>query len=291
MVAKKKKKAAPCDSEKNTLYLYMQEINRIPLLSKEEEEKIARLAAEGNKAARDKLVNSNLRFVISIAKKYQNKGLLLEDLISEGNMGLMSAVNHFDASKGYRFITYAVWWIRQSIIKAINEKGRMIRLPGNKSNELIQIDKTRQVIFNESKLSGDAEINKIAEYLEMPLKKAENLLSISQDVLSLDDPAIRHESSITFKDMIEDDHNAAPIDNAVSSVLREELEDGLNGLESRAAEVIRHRYGLGDSGTLTLKEIGVRYNLSRERVRQIEKRALAKLQHYSKRKKLESYIT
>ena len=291
MVAKKKRKAETCSGEKNPLYLYMQEINRIPLLSKEEEEKIAHLAAEGNKAARDKLVNSNLRFVISIAKKYQNKGLLLEDLISEGNMGLMSAVTHFDADKGYRFITYAVWWIRQAIIKAINEKGRMIRLPGNKSNELIQIDKTRQVIFNEAKSSGDANINQIAEYLEMPVKKAENLLSISQDVLSLDDPAIKHESVITFKDMIEDDHNAAPIDNAVSSVLREELEDGLNGLESRAAEVIRHRYGLGDSGTLTLKEIGVRYNLSRERVRQIEKRALAKLQHFSKRRKLESYIT
>ena len=292
MTAKKRRKNTEelDHSEKNALHLYMQDINRIPMLTKEEEEKTARLAAKGNSLARERLVNSNLRFVISIAKKYQNKGLLLEDLISEGNMGLLSAVSHFDVEKGYRFITYAVWWIRQAIIKAINEKGRMIRLPGNKTNELMQIDKTRQVIYNESSSSQDAEIKKIAKFLEMPLKKAEDLLSISQEVLSLDDPAMKHENSMSFKDMIEDECYTTPVENAVNSVLRDDLEDIISGLEDRAAEVIRSRYGLGNSSPLTLKEIGARYNLSRERVRQIEKRALVQLQKSSERRKLENYI-
>jgi len=276
--------------DENSLLLYLQEINRIPLLNKEEEERTARLAAEGNRIAKDKLVSSNLRFVIMVAKKYQGKGLPLEDLIGEGNIGLLNAVKHFDAEKGYRFITYAVWWIRQAIIKAIHEKGRMIRLPSNKANSITRIKRTRQVIQNEPGRGTGVELREVAAFLDMAPEKAEDLISISQDVISLDDPVSSFEDSLTIKDYIEDEYHKSPVENAMNSILKDEVEMALNGLEKRAAEVLRSRFGLGETGALTLKEVGDRYNLSRERVRQIEKRALGHLEQSSHRKKLESYI-
>ena len=279
------------NSNENTLFMYFQEINRIPLLTKEEEEKTARLAARGNKAAREKLVNANLRFVIMVAKKYQGKGLPLEDLIGEGNIGLLNAVKNFNVEKGYRFITYAVWWIRQSIIKAIHEKGRMIRLPSNKNKELTKIEKTRQVIQNEPGCKTDPEVHDIAIFLNMPPEKAAELISISQEVVSLDEPVSKFENSQTIKDLIVDqEQNKSPVENAINNMLKDDVENALSNLEERAAEVIRSRFGLGDTGNLTLKEIGDRYNMSRERVRQIEKRAILQLQHSSHNKKLESYI-
>jgi len=294
MVKRKKKKAdilgRISHSDENTLLLYLQEINRIPLLSKDEEEKTARLAASGNKAAREKLVNSNLRFVIMVAKKYQGKGLPLEDLISEGNVGLLKAVKHFDAEKGYRFITYAVWWIRQAIIKAIHEKGRMIRLPSNKTSELTKIEKTRQVFQNEPGWKQDSEIQKVAIFLDISPEKTAELLQINQEVISLDDPVSHDGYPMTIKDFIEDEYCKSPVESAANNILKEELDTVLDSLEERAAEVIRCRFGLGDSGPLTLKEVGLRYNLSRERVRQIEKRALVQLLHSSRSHKLESFI-
>ena len=279
-------------ADENSLFLYFQEINRIPLMTKEEEEKTARLAARGNKAAKEKLVNSNLRFVIMIAKKYQGKGLPLEDLIGEGNLGLLNAVKNFDVDKGYRFITYAVWWIRQAIIKAIHEKGRMIRLPSNKNKELSKIEKTRQEIQNEPGWKTDPEILEIASVLNMSPEKVEDIINISQEVVSLDEPVAKYESTLSIKDMIEDEHqqHRSPVEHALNSILRDEVEEALNSLGERAAEVLRGRFGLGDSGNMTLKELGDRYNMSRERVRQIEKRALMQLQHSSHYKKLESYI-
>ena len=293
MVKKKNKKAnfrKACHHEENTLLLYLQEINRIPLMSKEEETETAKLAAKGEKAAREKLITSNLRFVIMIAKKYQNKGLPLQDLIGEGNLGLLNAVKHFDVEKGYRFITYAVWWIRQSIIKAIHEKGRMIRLPTNKTKELTQIEKARQVIQNEPNWNHDTEIRDTAVFLDMTPEKAEELMQINQEVLSLEDPISRHGQSFTIKDFVEDECRNSPVEHATNKVLQDELEIALNGLEKRSAEVIRSRFGLKDTGSLTLKEVGERYNLSRERVRQIEKRALVQLQRASYNHNLESYI-
>ena len=278
------------DSEGNTLLLYLQEINRIPLLSKAEEEETAKLAAAGNKIAREKLVNSNLRFVIMVAKKFQGKGVPLEDLISEGNIGLLNALKHFDAKKGYRFITYAVWWIRQAVIKAIHEKGRMIRLPNNKSSELARLEKTRQVIQNEPGAKEDVEIRRIATFLDISPEKAADLMMFSQDVLSLDEPVSSSDFSMTIKDFIEDDFFNSPFEQAASSILKSELETALNGLEKRSAEVLRSRFGFGEAGPLTLKEVGIRYDLSRERVRQIEKRALAQLQRSPNSHKLESYI-
>jgi len=278
-------------SESNSLLIYLQEINKIPLLSKEEEEKTAAMAAKGNSAARERLVNANLRFVISVAKKYQGRGLPLEDLISEGNMGLLTAVKHFDVEKGYRFITYAVWWIRQAIVKAIQEKGRMIRLPCNKANELIKLDKARQVIQNRPGLQNELDIREIADYLEIPQERAEGLMRISQDVVYLDDKVSNYDDSLATKDIIEDEYSKTPVDYAINSALRDELEELINGLEGRAADVIRSHYGLEGACPQTLKEIGEVYNLSKERVRQIEKRAMGQLQHSSNRNRLKSYIS
>ena len=295
MTKKKTKKAnvtkrIQC-SDENTLSLYLKEINHIPLLTKEEEEQTAKLAVQGNKAAREKLVNSNLRFVIMIAKKYQGRGLSLEDLIGEGNVGLLKAIKNFKAEKGYRFITYAVWWIRQAIMKAIYEKTRMIRLPCNKAKDLTRIEVTRDTIQNNPGWESDDEVTEIARFLDMAPDKAMDLISISQEVISLDDPVSKYENSMTLKDLLEDNYqNISPVDKVINTVLKCEMDELINKLGDRAATVIRGRYGLGDSGFMTLKEIGANTNLSRERVRQIEKRALRILQNSTQFKRLKSYI-
>jgi len=274
----------------NSLLQYLQEINRIPLMEKEEEEKAALLAAQGNKAAKDKLVKANLRFVIMIAKKYQGKGMPLEDLIGEGNIGLVQAVEHFDIEKGFRLITYAVWWIRQSIIKAIHEKSRAIRLPYNKTTKITRIERTKQIIQKEPGWKADDELREVAAFLDISQKKAEKLLCMGQDVISLDDPVSSYAGSPSIKDYIVDECHKSPADYAINSILRDEVEEALLGLEERDAEIIRSRYGLGETNALTLKEVGDRYNLSRERIRQIEKRALGYLEHCPQRKILESFV-
>ena len=269
MNKKKRKKTIVSEKnneiEGNSFLSYLRDVNRIPLLSKEEELETAKLAAKGNKAAAEKLVTSNLRFVIMVAKKYQGKGLPLQDMISEGNMGLLNAAKHFDAEKGYRFITYAVWWVRQAIIKAIHEKGRMIRLPSNKSRELARAE------------SG---LDSNSKELEL----------IAHDVLSLDEPLSRNDDTVTMKDFIQDELGNSPIEHAANNILKEELEMILNTLEERSAEVLRCRYGLGGTAPMTLSEVGDRYQLSRERIRQIENRAISQLESSSREHKLDSYI-
>ena len=277
-------------AEENTLLMYLQEINRIPLLKKDEEERIARLAAAGNAASREKLINSNLRFVISIAKQYQGKGLPIEDLISEGNLGLLNAAKQFDVDKGYRFITYAVWWIRQSIMKAIFEKSRLIRLPSNKLIELNRIDRTRQMIAGRAGLDNEEVINEIAAFLDMPAKKTSQLMNIRKDVMSMDEPFIKGEGSISIKDLVVDENTVSPDELVINSILKDELKEELGKLEKREADLIRCRYGLEGKQPMTLKEIGTHYDLSRERVRQIEKRALKQLKQSTKSEKLRSFI-
>ena len=269
---------------------YLNDIKSIPILSKEEELETASLAALGNKAAKDKLVNSNLRFVVMIAKKFQGRGLALEDLVAEGNIGILHALKHFDPSKGCRFITYAVWWIQQAISKAIYDKGRMIRLPSNKSKELTRIEKTKQILENGDYSENGPEIKEIADFLNISPEKTEGLLKINHGVSSLDELVYSNSDLLTLKDSIEDSFSTSPVEHTINKALKDDINKALEGLEKREAEIIRCRYGLGEKKTMTLKEIGARYNLTRERVRQIEARAIRQLQQSPYCLGLKSYI-
>jgi RNA polymerase primary sigma factor len=275
-------------SNENILSMYLKEINRIPLLSREEENATAREAAKGNKAAQHKLINANLRFVVNVAKKYQGQGLPLSDLIGEGNIGLMNAIERYDVDKGFHFISYAVWWIRQSILKAICEKSRMIRLPLNRANELVQIEKARKCIQDSG--NGDMEIKEIARLLAMEPSHVSDLINISRDLVSLENPVYDEKDSSLLGDFIEDEHYISPEESATEAALRDDIEAVLSTLTPKEADIIRCRFGLGTRTPMSLKEIGDHFNLTKERIRQIEKKALRRLQHPSRRRVLESYV-
>jgi RNA polymerase primary sigma factor len=275
-------------SDDNILSLYLKEINRIPLLSRAEEDEIARAAVKGNKAARDKLVNANLRFVVNVAKKYQGQGLPLLDLISEGNIGLMNAVERYDVEKGYHFISYAVWWIRQAVLKAICEKSRMIRLPLNRANELVQIEKTRKLV--QDGRNTEAEIQEIARLLNMESAHVSDLINISREFVSLENPIFPDKDSSLIEDFIEDENYKAPEAYAMDQALSDDIETVLATLDKKEADIIRFRFGLGDRSPMSLKELGDRFNLTKERIRQIEKKALKRLRHPKRQKVLESYV-
>jgi RNA polymerase primary sigma factor len=274
--------------DENILSMYLKEINKIPLLNREEEDEVARQAAKGNRASQHRLINSNLRFVVNVAKKYQGQGLPLSDLISEGNIGLMNAIERYDVDKGYHFISYAVWWIRQAILKAICEKSRMIRLPLNRANELVQIEKAKKCVQEAG--SGEAEINEIARLLEMEPDHVADLINISRDLVSLENPVYDEKDSSTLGDFIEDEHYVSPEKYATDSALQDDIESVLTTLNPKEADIIRYRFGLGEKAPMSLKEIGDRFNLTKERIRQIEKKALRRLQHPSRLCVLESYV-
>jgi len=286
---------ARADSDKRTarfddniLSLYLREINKIPLLSREEEGRYARQAAQGEKAAKDKLVRANLRFVVNVAKKYQNQGLPLADLISEGNIGLMNAIERFDVEKGYHFISYAVWWIRQAILKAICEKSRMIRLPLNRANELVQIEKVRKELL--SSKGREPEIEEVAERLDMEKEHVTDLLNISRDLVSLETPIYAEKDSSILGDFVEDTGYGSPDDIAVERSLREDIDRVLRTLSHKEADIIKYRFGLNGRRPMSLKEIGTKYRLTKERIRQIEKKALKRLQHPSRSRFLRTYL-
>jgi len=276
------------NSDENILSIYLKEINKIPLLTREEEQKYARGAAEGETIAKNKLIQANLRFVVNVAKKYQNQGLPLADLISEGNIGLMNAIERFDVSKGYHFISYAVWWIRQAILKAICEKSRMIRLPLNRANELVQIEKMRKELQSGSK--GDPEIHEIAKALDMKEEHVADLINISRDMVSLDTPIYDEKDSSILSDFVEDKGQKAPEESVIDRSLQEDINTVLNTLSGKEADIIQYRFGLNGKRPMSLKEIGNRYKLTKERIRQIEKKALKRLQHPSRSHTLRSYI-
>jgi RNA polymerase primary sigma factor len=278
----------PNRSDENILSIYLKEINKIPLLSREEEDSIAREAVKGNKTARDKLVNANLRFVVNVAKKYQGQGLPLSDLISEGNIGLMNAIKRYDVDKGYHFISYAVWWIRQSILKAICEKSRMIRLPLNRANELVQIEKARKMVQDGQ--SAEVEVAEIARMLDMGPSHVADIINISRELVSLESPVYTGKDASILGDFIEDQDYKAPDEYAMDSALHSDIESVLETLNQKEAEIIRFRYGLGKRAPMSLKEIGDHFNLTKERIRQIEKKALKRLQHPSRKCLLESYV-
>jgi RNA polymerase primary sigma factor len=276
------------NDDENILSLYLKEINRIPLLRREEEEEYARRAAKGEQAAKNKLIKANLRFVVNVAKKYQNQGLPLADLISEGNIGLMNAIERFDVTKGYHFISYAVWWIRQAILKAICEKSRMIRLPLNRANELVQIEKVRKELAGNGR--GDSEIAEIARQLDMDQDHVAELLNISRDLVSLDTPIYDEKDSSLLSDVVEDKGYKQPHETAVDQALAEEINQVLSTLSQKEADIIQYRFGLNGRRPMSLKEIGTRYKLTKERIRQIEKKALKRLQHPSRSSPLRAYL-
>lgn len=273
--------------EDDTLSLYLKEINKIPLLSREQEDEIARKAVSGDKIAQKQLVEANLRFVVNTAKRYQNQGLPLEDLINEGNIGLMNAIDRYDPDKGYHFISYAVWWIRQGILKAIYEKSRMIRLPLNRANEFVQIENTRKMMLTEmGEEPSIAEISKITGISEQDIK---DLQAISRDLISLESPIYTQQDSSTIGDFVEDKKSQLPEAQAVQLALIEDIEQVLKSLTPKEANVLRYRFGLGNIRPLSLKEIGDKYNLTKERIRQIEKKALERLRHPSRAYLLKDY--
>jgi RNA polymerase primary sigma factor len=276
------------NDDENVLSIYLKEINKIPLLTRDEETHYATLAEQGDEMAKHRLVQANLRFVVNVAKKYQNQGLPLSDLISEGNIGLMNAIERFDVSKGYHFISYAVWWIRQAILKAICEKSRMIRLPLNRANELVQIEKVRKEI--QGRHGEEAEIRQIARTLNMDQDHVSDLINISRELVSLDTPVYNEKDSSILGDFVEDEGYASPDSQVVEKALKDDINQILTTLTDKEAEIVQYRFGLNGRSPLSLKEIGDRYNLTKERIRQIEKKALRRLQHPSRIGRLEAYI-
>ncbi|MCQ2586091.1 MAG: RNA polymerase sigma factor RpoD/SigA [Treponema sp.] len=275
--------------DENVLGMYLKEINKVPLLSYEEECELAKKAQAGDKAARDKLVNSNLRFVVNVAKKYQNHGLDLTDLISEGNIGLLTAIEKYDVSKGYHFISYAVWWIRQSILKAICEKSRAIRLPMNRANELVQIEHARKEL--KGMLSEADEMREIGLMLDMDASHVREMVNIARDMVSLDAPVAGAEGKDSHVgDFVEDSLYQSPELHAEEINMKEDIDEMLASLRPNEEKVIRLRYGIGGHKPMSLQEVGEECNLTKERIRQIEKRAIVRMQHPSRMHRLEDYM-
>ena len=277
-------------NESNVLELYLRDINKVPLLTREEETSLAIEAAKGNKAAKNKIVNANLRFVVNIAKKYQNHGLDLTDLISEGNIGLLVAIDKFDVTKGYHFISYAVWWIRQSILKAICEKSRSIRLPLNRANELVRIEHARKSIVGNKTI--EQELTEVAEMLNMDKDHVREMINISREMISLDAELSTPENDKTsVGDFIEDTQSEKPEDKVVNDSLKEEIANVLHTLKPNEENVLRLRFGLNGEKPMSLKEVGDVCNLTKERIRQIEKHAILRMQHVTRARRLESYVS
>ncbi|QEN07290.1 RNA polymerase sigma factor RpoD/SigA [Oceanispirochaeta crateris] len=274
------------NDDNNILSIYLKEINKIPLLTREEEDEIARKAVKGDQIAKDRLVRANLRFVVNVSKKYQNQGLPLDDLISEGNIGLINAIEKYDPDKGYHFISYAVWWIRQSILKAVYEKSRMIRLPLNRANELVQIEKVRKEL---TKINGeDPDAVEIAQNVGIHVEDVKKLMNISRDLVSLESPT--HSEDSVLGDFIEDEQYRTPDNLVMDILLSEDINTVLSTLTDKESEILEKRFGLNGKKPLSLKEIGDQYGLTKERIRQIEKKAITRLQHPSRKQYLESYV-
>ena len=266
--------------------MYLREIGQIPLLSYEEEIDYAQRVLDGEEEAKQKLIESNLRLVVSIAKKHTNRGLKMLDLIQEGNMGLMKAVEKFEYEKGLKFSTYATWWIRQAITRAIADQGRTIRIPVHMIETINKIKKESRIILQETGKEPTAE--ELAEKLELPVEKVKSILEMNQDPISLETPVGSEEDS-ELGDFVEDDKFANPYDATTRILLKEQLDEVLKTLNEREEMVLRYRYGLDDGSQKTLEEVGKIFNVTRERIRQIEVKALRKLRHPSRRKKLEDY--
>lgn len=267
--------------------MYLREIGRIPLLSYEEELVLAQKVLEGSEAAKQKLTESNLRLVVSIAKKYVGRGMLFLDLIQEGNMGLIKAVEKFDYTKGFKFSTYATWWIRQAITRAIADQARTIRIPVHMVETINKLIRTSRHLLQKNGREPTPE--EIAAEMEIPVEKVVEIQKIAQDPVSLETP-IGEEDDSHLGDFIQDDDSPAPQDSAAYTMLKEQLDEVMGTLTPREAKVLKLRFGLEDGKARTLEEVGREFNVTRERIRQIEAKALRKLRHPSRSKKLKDYM-
>ena len=272
--------------ENTALTLYLRDIEKIPLITRDEEYELALRAKAGDSYARERLVNGNLRFVVSIAKQFQNRGLPLIDLISEGNIGLLTAIDKFEPEKGYHFISYAVWWIRQAILKAIGEKSRMIRLPMNKSADLIQILQARTNL--EKSGLDEVSIEDIARECNMDSKDVLEIMQIAREVSSLDAPVNTGEDT-SYGDFIECD-KPRPDEVVMDEALKASVSRILDTLPEKERGIIKLRFGLDNQDAMSLKEVGEIYHLTKERIRQIEKKVLSSLAENQEVKELKAYI-
>ena len=267
--------------------MYLKEIGKVPLLSAEREIELAQRMEEGDEEAKKELAEANLRLVVSIAKRYVGRGMLFLDLIQEGNLGLIKAVEKFDYHKGYKFSTYATWWIRQAITRAIADQARTIRIPVHMvetNNKLIRV--SRQLL---QELGREPLPEEIAKEMDMPVERVREILKISQEPVSLETP-IGEEEDSHLGDFIQDENVPVPADAAAFTLLKEQLDEVLGTLTEREQKVLRLRFGLDDSRARTLEEVGKEFNVTRERIRQIEAKALRKLRHPSRSRKLKDYL-
>lgn len=267
--------------------VYLKEIGRVPLLSPEEEIDLAIKIADGNTEAKKRLCQANLRLVVSIAKRYLGRGMLFLDLIQEGNLGLLKAVDKFDYTKGFKFSTYATWWIRQAITRAIADQGRTIRIPVHMVETINKVKKVSSQLLHQN--GHEPTADEIASEIDMPVDKVRDIMRVAQEPVSLETP-IGEEEDSHLGDFIPDDDAPAPADAASHTLLREQLNEVLDTLTPREEKVLRLRFGLEDGRSRTLEEVGKEFNVTRERIRQIEAKALRKLRHPSRSKILKDYL-
>ncbi len=273
--------------ESQSLDRYLQEIGKVDLLTPDEEIRLALDIKKGDQTALEKLVKANLRFVVSVAKQYQNQGLSLGDLINEGNLGLIKAAKRFDETRGFKFISYAVWWIRQSILQALAEQSRIVRLPLNRVGALNKIGKAYSNLEQEFEREPNA--NEIASELEMDINEISDTLKISGRHVSMDAPFSQGEEN-SLLDILSNEEQPSPDFELMSDSLKNEIERALSTLTDRESEVIKLYFGLNTEHSLTLEEIGEKFNLTRERVRQIKEKAIRRLRHASRSKNLRTYL-
>jgi len=281
------KQSAKYRDEDRSLDLYLREIGETPLINAEEEVRLAKKIKLGSQDALESLTKANLRFVVSVAKQYQNQGLSLADLINEGNIGLIKAAKRFDETRGFKFISYAVWWIRQAILQALAEQSRIVRLPLNRVGTLHKIGKVSSSL--EQGLGREPSPDEIARELDLSEMEVSDTLKISNSHLSLDAPFSTSEDN-SLIDILEDEFQPAPDEELLSQSLRVEIEKALDTLTPREAEVISLYFGLNHEKALTLEEIGSRFSLTRERVRQIKEKAIRRLRHASRSRSLRAYL-
>ncbi len=273
--------------ESQSLDKYLQEIGRVDLLTPEEEVELAKRIRAGDRKALDKLTKANLRFVVSVAKQYQNQGLSLSDLITEGNLGLIKSAQRFDETRGFKFISYAVWWIRQSILQALAEQSRIVRLPLNRVGTLNKLSRTFSQL--EQKLKREPTADELAEELEVSAAEISDTMKISGRHISVDAPFVQGEEH-SLLDVLENDTEHKPDDELINESLRTDIQRALSALTEREAGVLSYYFGLEGTHPMTLEEIGTRFNLTRERVRQIKDKAIKKLRHVASSKSLKPYL-